>query len=747
MNSYSYDEIKKDIMMNINLIDGDEYRNTLLAISNIASDILVKTLGPFASTTTIDDGASTYSTKDGWNVLNRLQFGDPVQETLFKFLQKISFTLNSRVGDGTTTALVSANQFISILNAYREMLSRKGIFTRQADLLDTIEEAKNEVIEKLKSPERKKTIVKTDNGYEDIYKIAYVSSNRNEKISRLIKDIYDETDNPNIHVTYSDTSVTYSDIQRGYKLDTELLFDKFYLDSEDKYLLSDGALIWFFDHNVKFSEHFQVIQSILRYANSQHKSAIIFAPSFDDTFVSSMHGSLLSIAKQGGIPAIVLVRVPLTNAALKNYASDFAVLTNTTLFNYTKVRMFNFLLKHSKGEEEPEDSQEFNDLFAGESYSEPENIIETCSGVANRITIMKKSVLLEDFTKDSKLYQNTLKEITENFEVAKEKFAMHGEVLSKDYMESHLRLVKFMGNTGVIHVGGDSELNKKCAKDAVDDAVLACRSAFENGYIRGLNLETISAACECYDNTPESMKKDAFAMIAATFCRTSFAVMMNKFDGGTFVPAEYKWGTTVTEEASKRLSTNPDFEIDIDELRSADSFFNNEGLGMRINPIYDEMMRVIETCTTFNLGYDIVTETYEEAGESVINSVSTDIEILNATTSIITLLLSSNQLLSINRRFDKKSSREYTLNARKDDGFAFASGIADAFKDKGCYLFTTPLESAGYVQPIISSTEEIRLKGEKGPYCFECDDGCDATDGDYCDGCMNGCWKNRPNET
>ena len=109
MNSYSYDEIKKDIMMNINLIDGDEYRNTLLAISNIASDILVKTLGPFASTTTIDDGASTYSTKDGWNVLNRLQFGDPVQETLFKFLQKISFTLNSRVGDGTTTALVSAN--------------------------------------------------------------------------------------------------------------------------------------------------------------------------------------------------------------------------------------------------------------------------------------------------------------------------------------------------------------------------------------------------------------------------------------------------------------------------------------------------------------------------------------------------------------------------------------------------------------------------------------------------------------
>lgn len=684
-----YNEVRKDLAMNINLVDGEEYRDILNAVANIASEILVKTLGPFASTTTIDDGASTYSTKDGWSVLNRLSFGDPVAQTLFKFIQRISFTLNSRVGDGTTTAVVAANQFIMIFNEFRRKLASTHKFIRQADLLDMIEDAKNEIVEELKR--NAKNITKTDNGYEDIYKIAYVSSNRNEEISKLIKDIYDETDNPNIHVALSDTASTYSTIQRGYKLDTELLFDKYYLDSEDKYLLSSGALVWMFDHNVKYNEHFQVVQAILRYSNSKNKTAIIFAPSFDDTFISAMHGALLTVVKQGGIPSILLVRMPLVNSAMKNYASDFAVLTNTTLFNYTKVRMYNFLLKHSKGEVSEEDNEEFNNLFVGESYEEPSKIIETCMGEANRITIMKKSVLLEDFVK-TKLYDSTLKEIQEAFDTAKNKISAHGgDVLNKEYMEAHLRLVKFMGNTGVIYVGGDSELNKKCTKDAVDDATLACRSAFENGYIRGLNLETISAAFRLA-NDKKGIEKEIYLMIAKTFFKTSLEVMKNKFRDEEFVPDWYDWG-------SEDGGAYEQYEEGVDAPLFCWKQVSEDAVPGEITPlenIFDlnalsslerDMICIINTCVYYDFGFDIVTNMWETAGEGVINSVSTDIEILNATTSILSLLLSSNQLLSINKHFDKKASKEYTLSARKEDGYAFASGIADALKDADCSLF------------------------------------------------------------
>lgn len=738
MDNYSLDSIKKDIMMNINLIDGEEYRNTLLAIANISSDILVKTLGPFASTTTIDDGATTYSTKDGWSVLNRLQFGDPVQETLFKFLQRISFTLNSRVGDGTTTAIVAANQFIQIFDAYRKYLASSNRFIRQQDLLNIIDEAKNDIVKALQSPKRKKTITShEDKGYEDIYKIAYVSSNRNEMISSMIKDLYDKTDNPNIHVAFSDTAVTYADIQRGYKLDTELMFDKFYLDNEDKYLLSSGGLVWIFDHNMKYSEHFQVTQEILTYSASQQKPAIIMAPSFDDTFLSAMQGALLPIVKQGGIPSVILIRIPLSSTALKNYASDFSVLTQTTLFNYTKVRMYNFLKKYSNGGE-MEDNEEFNNLFAGEHYSEPVNIVETCAGTINRITITKKSVLLEDFVKDNILYENTLKEIQERYKAAREKYDMHGEVLSTEYMESHLRLIKFVGNTGVIHVGGDSELNKKCTKDAVDDAVLACRSAFENGYIRGLNLETISAACELYTNTEPSIKRDVYGMIAATFCRTSFEVMLNKFRGESYMPEEYEWGSNYTDNV-RVLGRDKSEAV---PYETSKDFFYNEGKGLAVDGMYKNMLKVIERCVRLNFGYDIVTETYEDAGESVINSVATDIEILNATTSIISLLLSSNQLLSINRRYDKKSGKEYTLNARREDGFAFASGIAEAFKDSGCTLFSSPAFDLKEYTPFVDPSDENL--GKPSAECEFCK-GCNP-EGPYCLSCEDGCWKNTNQE-
>ena len=95
-----------EIQMGMNLVKGDEYRETLAGISASVSDVLVKTLGPYAATTTIDDGTFTYPTKDGWSVLNRLRFADVIHETLFKFIKQISFALNSKVGDGTTTTLV-----------------------------------------------------------------------------------------------------------------------------------------------------------------------------------------------------------------------------------------------------------------------------------------------------------------------------------------------------------------------------------------------------------------------------------------------------------------------------------------------------------------------------------------------------------------------------------------------------------------------------------------------------------------
>ena len=63
---------------------------------------------------------------------------------------------------------------------------------------------------------------------------------------------------------------------------------------------------------------------------------------------------------------------------------------------------------------------------------------------------------------------------------------------------------------------------------------------------------------------------------------------------------------------------------------------------------------IISICVSNGIGYDIVNEKFYLDDLKVINSVRTDIEIIGAMMSIVTHALTSNQMLSLNRKFDKE---------------------------------------------------------------------------------------------
>lgn len=670
MFSFNADPEKiKEVKMGMNLVDGQEYKSTLAAIASCTADVLVKTLGPYASTTTIDDGTYTYPTKDGWAVCNRLRFGDAIQNTLFKFIRDISFRLNSKVGDGTTTAIIAASKFIEILNNFMEICARsdsKSFRTlRQADLLDAIDKAKNEIITELMSDSRCKKVDR-DGDMSEIYKIAYVSSNRNETIARLIQDIYKETKNPNIHVTMSGSSKeTIAEVERGYKLDAELLDANCYINTSDKtYDLNIPVTVVVFDHNVTYSDHMQIVSALVNKSNMDKKRLIIIAPYFDEVFRSVISMQVQNLAKNGSCANIALVKLPMASTSQKNYAADFAAIIGTQMADYAKVRMYNQMVRQKAGEESEFD--EYKDLMERSGFSAPEDILAYISATVNHIILSSTFMMIEDYDTDNKSYQMRMEEIKADYAEAKEKADASGVTLSKSYMDAHLRYIKFIGDTGIIRVGGDSDLVKQCSKDSIDDAVLACRSAYENGYIRGLNIETISAATKLFadacdkvnalidegkgatrEGFEESLKANIFRMFASTFSNTSKEVMRNKYRDDNISDEDYQWGA--------------DDNYTMDE--------------------------VIVECVNNNLCFDIVTEEFEPAGQSLVNSVSTDCEILSAMSSILTLLLSSDQLLSLNKLYDKKSGRAQVLSDKTDEAYAMAKGIATAFKDTGCALF------------------------------------------------------------
>lgn len=669
----SYANKLNEVRMGLNLVEGEEYRQTLAAISETVASILVKTLGPYACTTTIDDGAYTYPTKDGWSVLNRLRLGDVVHETLFKFIRQISFQLNSRVGDGTTTAVIAADYFTRALNEFLdtdndfEHLRRDddGNILRQADLLTHIDMCKNAIIEELHSPKRLHTIKRGENGYDDIYKIAYVSANRNEEIAKIIKDIYDQTDNPNIHVTLNSNQVaTYGEVQRGYKLDAKLLMSDYYVNTEDKTCaLTDDAMIFIFDHNVTYAEHFALISQLIRSANMAKTVVVVVAPYYDEVISSILMATISKCAQQGQVPNTMFVQCPMSTQAQKNYVDDFSVLVNAEIFSYTYVRMYNQLTKQYNaklnGTELDDEFDEYKGLLESSSFEKPEDITELCRGTTHKITLSDKMMLLENFSTTTQKYIVRKKEIDDAFDTVRTKFTTSAGIdpLNKEYLDAHMRFVKFMGNTGVIHVGGDSDLVRQCDKDSIDDAVLACRSAFENGYIRGLNLETMSAARYLKERCDEhhTIDKEVYDIFERVFRATSLAVMSNKY-------------------GNYRLYNN-DMPI-----------WKNYNSDERISA-HD----VIDTCLDKNLCFDIVSESYQDATNeeelTLVNSVSTDCEILTAVTSIISLLMSSNQLLSINKSYDRTRSKARVLSEEADKAAAWAEGISRTLVNKNCVLF------------------------------------------------------------
>ena len=100
---------------------------------------------------------------------------------------------------------------------------------------------------------------------------------------------------------------------------------------------------------------------------------------------------------------------------------------------------------------------------------------------------------LKDYNTESILYKERYAQVKAEFEKAKKDVENSPTNLTKAFLEASQRLNKLSGALGVIHVGGVTELERQCTRDVVDDTFLACRSAYENGVVAGLNLGVMTA--------------------------------------------------------------------------------------------------------------------------------------------------------------------------------------------------------------------------------------------------------------
>lgn len=640
-------QLYEDIKYGTNIIPEDEYIDTLINISAVASEMVVKTLGPYGRTTMIHDGNVTYPTKDGWSVLRSLRWSDATFNTLYSVLKQVSFDLVSKVGDGTTSAFVGANIFIHKIYDFLQKVP-----SRQADFLESLKNVCDVICERIENSKYVKRI-DPDGDFEDIREIAWVASNGNDELADLIQYIYKETKNPNIYVSLDPGEAITSQILNGYKFECKVINQKIYRNNEDgTYIEANPMLSFVFDHSVGYQEHGAIVQGISRLASEKKCPVAIFAPHFDDVLLNILSTSMQSLVQQGQIPNIILIQVPLSNDAQRTYLSDVTLLTNCQVVDYGKVRAFNTLVHNL---EDPENKIE-DALLDSDQYKDksPQDIIEMCQGKIMRLVASDKYVLIQEYEKvvNQKLYQSTMEDVKNTYEELRKKANKSTTTLHKDYLDAYQHYSKLKGNLGTLKIGGTSELEKHFMKDAVDDAVLACKSAYENGYIRGLNLSTLNVIRDTRIELMESestLDLDIADVIYDVFEELSVMVLNNKTGGDADI-------TTLVEcpnGAVKKLS-------------------NKE---------------IIEYAVAHEYGYDVVTDKFLDDDKCyVVNSVKTDIEVLKGMISIVSTVLTSNQFLSINRSYDRamgqKQREDMTKKIKAEQAAAITDSIVDTLHNK-----------------------------------------------------------------
>lgn len=163
-------------------------------LKEVQSDVLgdlrnaiANSMGPAGSNTLIlrgnteQDLVTEYS-KDGNKIIKHIKYQNPIEMSVKAEVENATRHIEKTVGDGTSTVVVMSSYIFDALLAAQEsdMLPNNPY-----EVSRTFAEVVAEVSKKIREKGRECTL-------EDIYNIAYISTNGNEEISNNLKDIYAE---------------------------------------------------------------------------------------------------------------------------------------------------------------------------------------------------------------------------------------------------------------------------------------------------------------------------------------------------------------------------------------------------------------------------------------------------------------------------------------------------------------------------------------------------------------------------
>lgn len=405
-----------------------EGRTKLLQGVKTLSAAVKSTLGPSGKTVIIDSPNHTRGltiTKDGVTVAKSVVLDDPLENMAVRIVREASERTALTAGDGTTTAVVITEALV------------EGGMAINADwsTVKRIDELSQQTEKELE----KVSVRTTKRWIEDI---ATISANNDRHIGKLIADTYKKVGkNGLVTVEKSMTTETYAEVIKGIRMDRGYTNKLFVNNQKNDEFVAEDCYILMTDIELSSIEQ---IKELINPLVQSRKPLLIVAPcsqNFSNTIALNVVQNNLKYC---------IVEPPQFGYKQHELMQDLAVATGGRFFS----------------------------ALGGDDTA---LISFTDLGLASKVVVSRdKTVLIPSPTEDN----------TETLDIlVSELKSAHDQATKKadrDFIKQ--RISYLTGGVGIIHVGGNSDVEQKELYDRVDDSVCAVQSAMEEGIVAGGGL-------------------------------------------------------------------------------------------------------------------------------------------------------------------------------------------------------------------------------------------------------------------
>ena len=458
-----------------NIISKEVLREVQTETMALISDTLANSYGPDGSTTQIrmdaekDHIGRTEYTKDGHKILGCIRFNKPIEMSIVDDLQDITRSTVRKVGDGTTSAVILSNLVFTVLCSATDKFTEK-------ELVNCLEnEVVPELTKRIKELGRETTL-------DDIYNIAYTATDGNKVIAEQIRDIYKEFGmGAYIEVKPSNTDSNMIKSYDGVSFDQGYFNSCFINNSKNSTCEIRKPEIYIFEDAIDTPEMMaflsvivqnNIIAAMRAQDPSQFVPTVIFSTRFGEDVRSSMDDifQYLNSVNPANRPPLLMI----TNISKLYQLYDLATLSGAkTIKKYI--------------------DPEIQKMDIKKGLAPTPETIKNFAGTAEMITAdatMTKVLRPAKMYNEDGTYSDTYTALVEQLTAELHKYEETKEELTKiNLLKRRIRSLEC--NMVDYYIAGISHTDRNALIDAVEDAVLNCRSAAENGVANGSNFNVL----------------------------------------------------------------------------------------------------------------------------------------------------------------------------------------------------------------------------------------------------------------